>query len=117
MRNLLLSCLLIMTLFACHVSAGVEDFILANETGVDIAGIYISPVAKSNWGEDVLVADVLPTGDECRIKFTREEKANFWDLKIVDQEGTSLEWPELQLTEVSKVTLTIEKGTPIATYE
>lgn len=104
-------------MFACYASASIRDFTLVNETGVDIAGLYISPVAKAKWGEDVLCADTLPAGGECRIQFSREEKAEFWDLMIVDQEGTSLEWPGLHLSAVSKVTLTIESGTPIATYE
>ena len=116
MRNILIL-QVVGIFFACSAFAGIQDFILANETGVDIAELYISPVAKANWGEDVLAVDTLPPGDECHIKFSREETADFWDLMIVDQEGTSLEWPELHLSAISKVTLTIENGTPIATYE
>lgn len=116
MRHLLLSLILGM-IVSCSATAGIQDFILVNETGVDIAGLYISPVAKAKWGEDVLTVDTLSAGEECRIKFSREEKADFWDLMIVDQEGTSLEWPELHLSATSKITLTIENGTPIATYE
>lgn len=116
MRNI--SILLIFGMIsACTTFAGVQDFILVNETGVEIAGLYISPVAKAKWGEDVLTVENLPPGDECHIKFSRDETAEFWDLMIVDQEGTSLEWPELNLSAISKVTLTIENGTPIATYE
>lgn len=117
MRSLLLSLSLGMMMLACHASAGIQQFTLVNETGVDIAGLYISPVAKAKWGEDVLTAGTLHAGGECRIKVPREEKAEFWDLMIVDREGTSLEWPGLHLSAVSKVTLTIENGTPIATYE
>ena len=116
MKNILISLVLGM-IFIWPAFAGVQDFILANETGVEIAELYISPVAKANWGEDVLAVDTLQPGDECHVKFSRDETADFWDLMIVDQEGTSLEWPELNLSAISKVTLTIENGTPIATYE
>ena len=104
-------------LSACSAFAGSQDFIVANETGVEIAELYISPVAKANWGEDVLAVDTLQPGNECRVIISRTEAADFWDLKIVDQEGTSLEWPGLHLSATPKVTLSIENGTPVATYE
>lgn len=104
-------------IFAGPAFAGSRDFVLVNQTGVEIAELYISPVAKANWGEDALTVKSLQPGAECLVKILREETGDFWDLKIVDQEGTSLEWPELQLSAISKVTLTIESGTPIATYE
>lgn len=116
MRNLLLQ-LILATIFACSASAGSRDFILVNDTGVDIAGLYLSPGAKANWGDDVLCMETLPTGNECRILISREEQAEFWDLMIVDQEGTSLEWPGLHLSQTPKVTLTIESGTPVVTYD
>jgi hypothetical protein len=106
-----------LTMAACTASANFQEFILVNETGVDIAGLYISPVAKQNWGEDVLAVKTLPSGSECQVHFLSNEKADFWDLMIVDQEGSSLEWPELSLSSNAKVTLSIENGTPVATYE
>lgn len=108
--------LILWVIFASSASAGSRDFILINDTGVDIAGLYISPAAKANWGDDVLCKETLPTGNECRILISREEQTEFWDLMIVDQEGTSLEWPGLALSQTPKVTLTIENGTPIVTY-
>jgi len=51
------------------------------------------------------------------ITFSPDEDADFWDLKITDGEGTSVEWAHLKLTEISTVTLTIEDGKPIANCE
>lgn len=97
--------------------AGDQDFTLVNDTGVEIAELYISPASVDDWGEDVLTVDTLPDGQEVDIAFSRNEEADFWDIKVVDGEGNSIEWPHLKLTEISTVTLSFEDGEPTATYE
>lgn len=104
-------------IFAGYAFAGDQDFVLVNETGVEIAELYISPASTDNWGEDVLTVDTLPDGADCDIKFSRNESADFWDLKVVDHEGSSVEWERLKLTAISKVTLTIDNGKPMANVE
>ena len=104
-------------MFAGQAIAGDQDFTLLNKTGVEIAELYISPASMDSWGEDVLTVDTLPAGEKCHIQFSRSETADFWDLMIVDHEGTSVEWPSLKLTTISKVILTIEDGQPMASYE
>lgn len=99
------------------VQAGDQDFTLINKTGVEIAELYISPASVDNWGEDVLTVDTLPDGNSVDIRFSPAEEADFWDIKIVDGEGDSVEWPHLKLTEISTIKIYFEDGEPMASYE
>ena len=39
------------------------------------------------------------------IKFHRSENASKWDLKIADTKGNSIEWNDLDLLKIKKITL------------
>lgn len=104
-------------LLAGPAIAGDQDFTLVNQTGVEIAELYVSPASVDDWQEDVLSQDTLPDGESLDINFARDEDADFWDLKVVDGEGNSIEWPHLKLTDISQVTLTIDNNKPVATIE
>jgi len=97
--------------------AGDQDFTLVNHTGVEIHELYISPSKMADWGDDVLTVDTLMDGEQVDIHFSRQEKSAFWDIMVVDQAGTSIEWPHLKLTEISVITLAFEGRQPVATYE
>ena len=84
---------------------GKQDFILHNETGVEIHELYVSPVSTDNWEEDILGKDTLASGESLKITFEDRDKHVHWDLKIVDSKGNSLEWEDLNLIEISEVTL------------
>jgi hypothetical protein len=94
--------------------AGPQDFILHNSTGATIRELYISPVSTNEWEEDVLGADVLPHGESAEITFDASDEA-MWDLKIVNTDGGSFMWRELNLMSISEVTLTIRNGRTYAT--
>jgi hypothetical protein len=76
-----------------------------NKTGVEIDKVFISPHSADSWQEDILGRDTLPDGDSVDIKFHRNEKAANWDLRIEDNKGNAIEWENLNLLEISKVTL------------
>lgn len=97
--------------------AGEQDFTLYNETGVDIYELYVSPASTDQWEEDVLGVDVLEDGDSVDISFDRDEDADYWDLMVVDGEGSNIQWYRLKLTEISDVTLRISDGRAIAEVE
>ena len=44
------------------------------------------------------------------IHFSRKEKSKLWDLKVVDKEGNSIVWENLNLLEISEVTLHYKDG-------
>lgn len=93
------------------------DFKLVNNTGVEIESLFVSPNTTDEWEEDVLGVDTLPPGQSVEIKFSREEAAEFWDLRVQDHEGTYLYWKKLDLTEISVVKLYITNGKPVAVVE
>lgn len=90
--------------------AGDQDFTLVNKTGVEIYSVYVSPHDADDWQDDVLDEDTLDDGEQVDITFSRKERTEMWDLRIEDEDGDSLEWENLDLTEVSKVTLHSKKG-------
>ncbi|HEV2914196.1 MAG TPA: hypothetical protein VGX92_13020 [Pyrinomonadaceae bacterium] len=94
-----------------------QDFTLVNATGVEIDKLYISPHGVDDWEEDILGRDTLPSGESVDIKFNRSEKAPLWDLRVEDSKGNAIEWENLNLLEISKVTLHYENGKGTAQVE
>ena len=84
---------------------GQQDFILHNQTGVEINSLYVSPHDSDDWEEDILGQDTLANGESLKISFDDRDKRVHWDLKVTDKEGNSLEWEDLNLIEISEVTL------------
>lgn len=91
-------------------TAGKQDFKLINQTGVEIQNLYVSPHDKDDWQEDVLGRDTLPNGDSVEITFSPKERAAMWDLKVTNEAGATLEWENLNLMEISEVTLRYANG-------
>jgi len=98
-------------------SGAAQDFTLVNETGVEIDKVFISPHDADDWEEDILGKDTLPTGQSVEIKFSRSETAADWDLRIEDKEGNAIEWTNLNLLKISKLTLRYDQATKKATAQ
>ena len=98
-------------------SAGKQDFTLVNATGVEIQSVYMAPHDSDDWGDDILDEDTLANGSSVDISFSRKEKAKMWDLRVEDSDGNSLEWENLDLLEISQVTLHYKKGKTWADVE
>jgi hypothetical protein len=94
-----------------------QDFTLVNETGVEIHKVFISPHDSNDWEEDILGRDTLPTGQSVDIKFNRTEKAANWDLRVEDSQGNAIEWENLNLLKISKLTLHYKDGKATADME
>jgi hypothetical protein len=97
--------------------SGAQDFTLVNETGVEIDKVYISPHDKDDWEEDILGEDTLASGKSVDIKFHRDETAAEWDLRVEDSKGNSIEWENLNLLKISKLTLHYKDGKATAEAE
>jgi hypothetical protein len=86
---------------------GKQDFDLVNNTGISITEVYITPHSATDWGESVFDAEQpLKNGETTTIMFSRKEKAKLWDLYVVDTVGNHFQWDNLNLLEISEVTLT-----------
>jgi hypothetical protein len=90
--------------------AGKQDFILHNQTGVEIHEVYVSAVSSNDWEEDVLGKETLADGESIKITFEDHEKHVHWNLKIVDGKGNSIEWHDLNLMEIAELTLHYKDG-------
>jgi hypothetical protein len=95
----------------------VQDFTLVNQTGVEIHSVFISPHNVDDWEEDILGRDTLADKDHVDITFKRGEKAAMWDLRVEDQKGNSIEWENLNLLAISKITLHYKDGKATAETE
>ncbi len=94
-----------------------QDFTLVNKTGVEIHALFVTPHNADEWGEDILGRDTLASDEILDISFSRSEKAEYWDLRIEDEDGEFIEWEKLDLLEISKVTLYYQNGKATATVE
>jgi hypothetical protein len=97
--------------------AGDQDFTLVNETGLTIVQFFCSTTTTNNWEEDVLGVDVLNSGEEVNISFSRNEDDCEWDLMIVDEDGDQIAWAGIDLCEAMRITLYYENGEPTAQIE
>jgi hypothetical protein len=109
-KALIAVCALSMLLTPLAFAQGKQDFMLHNATGVEIHSLYVSPHSTDDWEEDVLGRDTLPSGESVEITFSPKERAAMWDLKVTDKDGDSIEWENLNLLEISEVTLHYKDG-------
>ncbi len=103
--------------FSSAALAGDQDFTVDNATGVDIHQLYVSPHSTNDWEEDILGQDVLPAGDSVEIAFSRSEDEEMWDLRVTDSDGNAIVWENLNLLEISNVTLHYRNGRAWAEVE
>jgi hypothetical protein len=96
---------------------GPQDFTLVNRTGVEIYALYVAPHNSDDWEEDILGADTLPAGESLEITFSRSEKAKLWDLRVEDKDENYIEWENLNLLEISTVTIYYKNGKATAVVE
>ena len=97
--------------------AGDQDFTLVNKTGVEIHALHVSPADANKWGPDILGRDTLEDGQSVEIKFHEDEEAEKWDLRIEDKDGHAIEWEDLNLMKIEKITLHYSDGKATADVE
>ena len=96
------------------------DFELVNATGYDIKEIYIAPTSQEEWSAEdkVQLPGVLKNEGSVDLTFHPKNTAAKWDLKIVwAEEGDPVEWRDLNLSEISKITLFYNEKTDTTTAE
>jgi hypothetical protein len=81
------------------------NFSLTNLTGATIRGFYLSPIASKGWEENLLGKVELQNGDTVNIQFSPHERASTWDMRIEGVDGHYAELKEINLGELSKLTL------------
>jgi hypothetical protein len=97
---------------------GPLDFALTNFTGVALRGVYLSPQDSTGWEENLLGGGELTYGDTVDIRFSPEERAALWDLRVESAGGAHAEWKGLDLRAVNRITLRLkEDGERVAVAE
>ena len=109
MKKFLLGALL--SAIGCAAFAGNADFTLVNKTGYAINEVFISPSKKSNWGKDRLGENQFLNGQSRKFKFGDTKNCK-QDIQVVfTDSGDEVEWEDINLCEVNKVTLKYNKKT------
>lgn len=100
--------------FAGAAFAADQDFTLKNRTGYQIDDVYISRHSASDWGADVMGrGNVLGDGDSTEITFRERARGCSWDLKVMYHDETTAEWSNLNLCEITAVTLHYDRKTDV----
>src|SRR4030095_8253917 len=110
--------LLIILLSIASAFANDLDFTLVNETGRSFEGVYITASDNKDWDANILRnGKVLTTGGHIEVRFPRDAKSATWDLNLVDDQGLSITFDDVNLTNCNTVTLTDVKGKVTAEIE
>lgn len=88
--------------------AGKLGFTLTNLTGARLRAVYVSPSGSAGWEENVLGGGGLADGDSVKLRFSPEEKAAEWDLRVEGADEHFAEWKGLRLGGVSGITLYLD---------
>lgn len=94
--------------------AQAQDFKLNNNTGVEIYGVFVTPVGVGNWEEDIMGQDTLANGASVDISFASDKTDQYWDLMVTDSSGNNLTFTNLDLFTISEITLKLDNGNPVA---
>ena len=84
--------------------AGAQDFTLVNQTGFDIYMVNVTPADSDDWQNDILGKQVLGNGQYCIVTFAPNGK-QYWDILVTFQDDSTLEWYDIDLLSVARVTL------------
>lgn len=84
-----------------------------------ITGLYLSGAGQDAWGSELLNGQTMPTGTQLPLVLNIDKNNVKWDIKATDENGTSVEFRNLDLSNVSTSGATItlmaaEDGSPIA---
>lgn len=89
------------------------DFTLVNKTGYEIKQLSIGATGTGDWAkeDEVLKGKSFADGASLDIKFHPRATAEKWDIKVEWADGSpGVEWENLNLTKIEKVTLTYDKA-------
>ncbi len=84
--------------------AAPDGFTLVNETGVSIIGVFAGHANTSTWGPNVLSPAALESGSSEQINMDTTTNT-FWDLRLIIQNGDSLQYGPYQLSNISEISV------------
>ena len=90
-----------------RVSADERNFTLINASAITITDVYVSASDLADWGDDILGRDVLYSGEEVDILFSRfdgEAGICHYDIRVLGQNGEEGYLYGVNLCETTSVT-------------
>jgi hypothetical protein len=97
------------TFAALPAIAADQDFSLSNRTGYTIEQVYVSRPTAKNWGHDILGEGLLENGKTKLVRFKPTTESCKWELKVVFDDKSEVEWEAFDLCAVHKITLKYDK--------
>jgi len=99
---------LLFVLGLASTPASAEDlvFTLHNNSSYDVVEFYASPYDVGSWEEDILGADILPSGDSVQITIADGREQCEYDLRYVFDDGDVMDDGGIDLCETGSYTLT-----------
>ena len=80
--------------------AGIQDFIVQNNSGVTVTYVYVSADYEDTWSPDVLGSNVLYPGQELQIQVNGYGDHCWFDVLIEDETGGSIMYDDVDLCSV-----------------
>ena len=99
---------MIMTLAVSGTAlAGSQDFTLVNGTGQIIREVYLSPTKSSEWiyQDELAKNQVLYPGQDIFLAFDPRDNVQYWDIKVVYEDGSYEYWYTLDLFRIYRITI------------
>ena len=94
------------------------DFTLINKTARSFEGVYITAPDNKDWDANLLLnGKVLAAAGKIEVRFKRDAKSETWDLNLVDDQGLSVTFDHVKLTNVDTITLKDVEGKITAEIE
>ena len=104
MKRFILSIAAALMLFGFSAGAALaQEILVANGTGFTIMRLGLADSNASGNAQDLLGNDTLASGEGLKININGSPKG--WELIAVDDEGNQVNWQNLDLTGVKKITL------------
>lgn len=100
LRSVFLALMLVLGLSS---AASAQDIVVANATGFTIQQLGLIDSSASGDAQDLLGNDTLANGEALQISISGSPKG--WELIATDGQGGQVNWQNLDLTGVSKITL------------
>lgn len=71
---------------------------IANGTGLDLTGIYMSVSGEDSWSDNLIDGVTMADGTYTEVTFTVNEDTLTWDLLVEDADGADTEWENLDIS-------------------
>jgi hypothetical protein len=101
-------------------AADLRDVTVVNGTGYGIKFLGFNNPGDNDWSDNELPSgSVLPDGNSVYVKFNTADKGCKWNFKIdwADAGYPGVLWRDIDLCQVSKVTLKYDRGSDTTTAE